>query len=408
MATIKSEYYRFNGASWDLHYFKTSADLIVETTSYKVLTADERTRIAAAPQLADTNQRLDFGGSTQYIRLAFSTVSRGYIKHLSGVEQEIWTNGNFNPSNYLPLIGGTLTGSLVGTLATFNTNVSTPQLFVNILNSDGGSIQFSGGLDFVDANNVPIVNVPAPTAGHHAANREFVENLVAEGVRPIPPVKCATVANITLSGLVTIDGYQLVAGDRVLVKNQTTASQNGIYTANAAAWIKVENTVKGLLVFVENGNTYNDWKFYANSTTTWIEFSKVDTVQPGSGLGKTGTSLYISNGGVTNAMLAGSIDWSKLANTGAVDNSHANYDTWAELSAATTTKSLAAHINMILAAIGLLRGTANYNTNNTESIAGAYALANVKNRTYADVAAPVADTGIYKTGDLYFKELSRS
>lgn len=48
------------------------------------------------------------------------------------------------------------------------------------------------------------------------------------------PVRVASTANIaTLSGLLTIDGITLVAGDRVLLKDQTTASQNGIYTASS-------------------------------------------------------------------------------------------------------------------------------------------------------------------------------
>lgn len=51
-------------------------------------------------------------------------------------------------------------------------------------------------------------------------------------------VRCATTANITLSGTQTIDGIAVVAGDRVLVKNQTTASQNGIYVVSAGAWTR--------------------------------------------------------------------------------------------------------------------------------------------------------------------------
>ena len=46
------------------------------------------------------------------------------------------------------------------------------------------------------------------------------------------PVKAATTANITLSGLQTIDGVSCAAGDRVLVKNQATPSENGIYVVS--------------------------------------------------------------------------------------------------------------------------------------------------------------------------------
>jgi hypothetical protein len=50
-------------------------------------------------------------------------------------------------------------------------------------------------------------------------------------------VKAATTdANITLSGTQTIDGVSLVAGDRVLVKNQSTTHQNGVYVVGASTW----------------------------------------------------------------------------------------------------------------------------------------------------------------------------
>ena len=50
--------------------------------------------------------------------------------------------------------------------------------------------------------------------------------------------RIATTANITLSGTQTIDGVAVVAGDRVLVKNQTNAAQNGIYVVSAGAWTR--------------------------------------------------------------------------------------------------------------------------------------------------------------------------
>jgi phage-related tail fiber protein len=72
-------------------------------------------------------------------------------------------------------------------------------------------------------------------------------------------VRVATTANITLSGEQTIDGVSVVAGDRVLVKDQSTGSQNGIYVASASAWSRAADCdvaseiTSGMLVPVEAG-----------------------------------------------------------------------------------------------------------------------------------------------------------
>lgn len=75
-------------------------------------------------------------------------------------------------------------------------------------------------------------------------------------------------------------------------------------------------------MFVEEGTFNNDSKFYATSPTTWILFSRVDTITAGvnGGLVKTGTALSIATGGVTNAMLNGSIDQAKIATFAAAKN----------------------------------------------------------------------------------------
>lgn len=73
-------------------------------------------------------------------------------------------------------------------------------------------------------------------------------------------VKAATTANITLSGTQTVDGIALVAGDRVLVKDQTTASQNGIYVVSASTWTRATDAdaaseIAGGIVNVDSGTT---------------------------------------------------------------------------------------------------------------------------------------------------------
>ncbi|WP_156152974.1 gp53-like domain-containing protein [Aeromonas sp. L_1B5_3] len=87
-------------------------------------------------------------------------------------------------------------------------------------------------------------------------------------------VRAATTANITLSGVQTVDGVVLTVGDRVLVKDQTAAAQNGIYLAAAQGWVRAtdaDNGTKlsgGARVAVEEGviNSGKIW-FLANSGT---------------------------------------------------------------------------------------------------------------------------------------------
>ncbi|MGH6814129.1 MAG: hypothetical protein ACREC6_00330, partial [Hyphomicrobiaceae bacterium] len=74
------------------------------------------------------------------------------------------------------------------------------------------------------------------------------------------PCRAATTANITLSGLQTVDGVVLAAADRVLVKNQTDATQNGIYLAATGTWTRAKDfdgtgdVVKGTRVYVHSGS----------------------------------------------------------------------------------------------------------------------------------------------------------
>jgi hypothetical protein len=99
-------------------------------------------------------------------------------------------------------------------------------------------------------------------------------------------VRVATTANITLSGTQTIDGIAVAVGDRVLVKDQTTASQNGIYVVSATTWSRAAGAdtaleMAGAVVVVESGTANGGFHFNTDfkSTdtlgTTALTFSKV-------------------------------------------------------------------------------------------------------------------------------------
>lgn len=97
-------------------------------------------------------------------------------------------------------------------------------------------------------------------------NKKFVEDkLNYLGLKR--SVKVATTANITLSGIQAIDGISLTAGDRVLVKNQTSKTQNGIYLVSAQNWERSSDLdqtpelVPGVSCFVEQGTTNGSQEF---------------------------------------------------------------------------------------------------------------------------------------------------
>jgi hypothetical protein len=91
---------------------------------------------------------------------------------------------------------------------------------------------------------------------------------------PKAPVKAATTANIALSGLQTIDGVALAAGDRVLVKNQTYEQKNGIYIVATGDWPRAKDAEVGgsnyyslwnATMLVMNGTTNGGLFFWENT-----------------------------------------------------------------------------------------------------------------------------------------------
>jgi hypothetical protein len=154
----------------------------------------------------------------------------------------------------------------------------------------------------------------SPSGNTDIANKFYVDS-VAQGLGPKAACDVATTANITLSGLQTIDAYTTLAGDRVLVKNQSTSSQNGIYIAAAGAWTRssdmdVWSEVPGAYTVILNGSANIDtaWVCTASKTGTigvtampWVIFSSTAAYTAGTGLTLAANQFSITNTGVTAA-----------------------------------------------------------------------------------------------------------
>ena len=207
---------------------------------------------------------------------------------------------------------GTSTGSITGTGAlTFtaggsNTNVT---LVPN-------------GTGTVDVSSKRITNVATPTSSTDAANKGYVDALV-QGIDVHASVRATTTANITLSAPQTIDGIAVIAGNRVLVKDQTTQSQNGVYIVNASAWVRATdfdssaNVSANAFFFVEEGTLYGDtgWTLTNNGTPaigtdalTFTQFSGAGSIDAGDGLTKTGSIMNVVGTANRISVAADSID----------------------------------------------------------------------------------------------------
>lgn len=204
------------------------------------------------------------------------------------------------------------------TLATVNSNVGTfTKVTVNAKGLVTAAVQasrsdLSAPTGDISNGGFKITNVAEPTLSTDAATKNYVDS-VAQGLDVKASVVVATTANITLSGTQTIDGVAVVAGDRVLVKNQSTASGNGIYVVAAGAWTRATDAdtwakLVSAFVFVEKGTTGADTGWVStvdaggtlgSTAVTFSQFSGAGTYTAGTGLTLTGTVFSITNTTVT-------------------------------------------------------------------------------------------------------------
>lgn len=169
----------------------------------------------------------------------------------------------------------------------------------------------------LDLNNQRIIDLADPVNPQDAATKAYVD-ATRQGLVVKDAVRAASTANIaTLSGLLTIDGIVLADGDRVLVKDQTTASQNGIYVASAGSWTRATDFDQsadigsGAFTFVEEGtiNADSGWVLTTDGVITlgttalaFVQFSGAGQITAGNGLTKSGNTLNVGAGtGITVA-----------------------------------------------------------------------------------------------------------
>ena len=186
----------------------------------------------------------------------------------------------------------------------------------------GGRLQYDSSSSFfkftTDGSTLSQVRVATtPSNANDAASKSYVDATI-NGLDVKNSVRAATTGNITIASDLnvgdSIDGVTLADGDRVLVKNQTDASENGVYTAGAsparaADFDSDSEVTAGAFFFVEEGSTNADSGFVVSTNDditvgstdiAFTQFSGSGQITAGTGMTKSGNTLNVVGGdGIT-------------------------------------------------------------------------------------------------------------
>jgi hypothetical protein len=255
------------------------------------------------------------------------------------------TGTSYNGSAPVTIAIDSTVATLTGTQTFTNKSISgSTNTLSNIANSSltnssitlGTSNIALGATELAPIGLTSVTVTQDPTSALQLATKQYVD-AVAEGLHIHASCAAATTgtlasitggtvtynngtagvgATLTLSvALTTLDGYTLLNGDRVLVKNEATQANNGIYTWATGGTVLTRATdfdtaaemASGDFTFVSNGTLYADtgWvqtnavTVVGTSPVTWVQFSGAGTYTAGTGLTLAGTQFSITNTAVT-------------------------------------------------------------------------------------------------------------
>lgn len=228
------------------------------------------------------------------VRKALHTVTVSTTPSLTATE----SNGTITLS--IGNADGTNAGFLSAALYTLLNGATANNTASTIVRRDA-----SGNFTAGTITATTVTGLSDPTSDTDAANKRYVDGAVA-GLAWKEPVHAATTANITLSGTQTIDGHALVAGDRVLVKNQTTASENGIYVVASGSWTRATDAdtsaeIWGAATLIQEGGQANtQWILttplpitVGSTALTFVQFGGGQSYSAGTGMVLNGTTFDV-------------------------------------------------------------------------------------------------------------------
>lgn len=282
--------------------FTGSVDLTSATATATTQTSsDSSTKLATtafvkAQNYITGNQSISFTGDASGTGTTSVTLTLANTGITGGTYTKITVNAKGLATAGTTLEAGDIPTLTAAKISDFDTQVRTNRLD-----------QLAAPTASVSLNSQKITNLATPTSDSDAATKAYVD-ASRSGLDVKASCRVATTANITLSGTQTIDGISVIAGDRVLVKNQSTASQNGIYVVAAGSWSRATDAdadaevTSGLFTFIEEGtaNADSGWVLTTDGSITvgssslaFSQFSGAGQITAGAGLTKTSNTLDV-------------------------------------------------------------------------------------------------------------------
>ena len=258
------------------HYTDGSIDTahIADSQVTTAKIADSAITSAKINDGAIVNADINASAAIDATKIHDGTISNTEFGYLNGVSSNIQTQLDAKGASNANL-------TAIGNLATTDGNfiVGSGSTWVAETGSTARSSLGLGTISTQAANSVSIsggtiTGLGAPSSGSDAATKTYVDDLVA-GLKTRIICRAATTGNVTLSSDLqngdSLDGITLATGDRVLVKDQSTGSQNGIYTVVASGTASRDTDfdaigeLAGQLVIIQEG-TVNAEKMFLCTT----------------------------------------------------------------------------------------------------------------------------------------------
>lgn len=322
-----------------LKYYNGTAWITLEASSYYLSRGNhtgtqladtisnftEAAQDAVGSSLTDTNS-IDFAylDSSNQITANLQVVSTGGLEITSsgvqlknsGVTAGTYTKVTVDAKGRVTLGAGIAEGDLPSHNH-FHTDISDFDAGVR----DNPLHTMAPPTDHLYMNSRRITSLADPVNDTDAANKRYVDNAIT-GFAWKEPVDCATTGTISLSGEQIIDGVSATAGDRVLVKNQSLAYQNGIYVVQVGSWSRATDADSwsehvSASVWVSGGDTNANtgWVCTVDDSGTlnsdpinWTQFTGGSAIVDGDGLGKTGNEMFVKVDDDTIQILADTLE----------------------------------------------------------------------------------------------------